>query len=80
MVTVNITELRRHLPGYLKQVEAGNEICVTSRGKIVARIVPEKDVAELARSWLEGLHGQVILGDVVSPVENVAWGADDDHL
>jgi prevent-host-death family protein len=37
---VNVTELRQHLPSYLKQVQNGKEIVVTSHGEMIARIVP----------------------------------------
>ena len=41
MQEVKITELRQHLPEYLRRVEAGDEIAVTVRGRVVARLVPE---------------------------------------
>lgn len=41
MQEVRITELRQHLPEYLRRVEAGDEIAVTVRGRVVARLVPE---------------------------------------
>lgn len=37
---LGIRELRAHLSRYLKEVEAGEEIVVTDRGKPVARITP----------------------------------------
>lgn len=80
MIQVNITELRQHLPAYLKRVEAGEEIRITSRGRVVARIQPVQDPAEEARLWLENLRGSVVLGDVVSPLEDMEWTADADHL
>ena len=80
MIQVNITDLRQHLPAYLKRVEAGEEIRITSRGRVVARIQPEQDPAEEARLWLENLRGSVILGDIVSPLEDMEWTADADHL
>ena len=36
---VNVTELRQNLPAYLVEVQKGREIEVTSRGKVIARIV-----------------------------------------
>jgi prevent-host-death family protein len=80
MIQVNITDLRQHLPAYLKRVEAGEEIRITSRGRVVARIQPEQDPAEEARLWLENLRGGVVLGDVVSPLEDMEWTGDADHL
>ena len=39
MAKVNVTELRQNLPAYLVEVQKGKEIEVTSRGKVIARIV-----------------------------------------
>lgn len=80
MTHVNVTELRQHLPAYLKRVESGEEILVTSRGRVIARIQPEKDRAEEARRWLESLRGSVIIGDIESPMEDIEWTADEDNL
>ena len=80
MIQVSVTDLRQHLPDYLKRVEAGEEIRITSRGRVVARIQPEQDSAEEARLWLESLRDSVTLGDIVSPIESVQWTADADNL
>lgn len=80
MHQVNITELRKHLPNYLKQVSLGEEIQITSHGKVIARLIPERDEAEAARQRLFALRGKGFVGDVVSPIENVQWTADDDNL
>ena len=40
MKEVNVTELRRNLPGYLTKVQRGDRIRVTSRGKAVAELAP----------------------------------------
>jgi len=81
MHTVNITEFRQHLPAYLKRVAGGEEIGITSRGRVIARILPERDPGEEARNWLLSLRGKVVLGDIVDPVENtIEWNADENHL
>jgi prevent-host-death family protein len=80
MIQVNVTDLRQHLPAYLKRVEAGEEIRIISRGRVVARIQPEQDLAEDARVWLESLRGSVVLGDIISPLETPEWNADADNL
>jgi prevent-host-death family protein len=38
MNSVNVTELRQHLPDYLKQVQQGKEIAITLHGKTIARM------------------------------------------
>lgn len=77
MADVSITELRQNLPNYLKQVERGEEIAVTVRGRIVARLVPASGVSARTQAWerLLALRGKVTLGDVVSPTGAV-WEAD----
>jgi prevent-host-death family protein len=81
MSSINVTELRQHLPEYLKQVQAGEEISITLHGKIIARIVPEakESKREVALQRLDALRGSVIVGDIVSPLVE-EWTADADHL
>ena len=74
MLNVNVTELRNHLPDYLKKVRAGEEVAVTSRGKVIARLVPEVDESVAARKRLDELRSQSIVGDVVTPFEE-EWEA-----
>ena len=80
MQEVNVTELRKHLPSYLKRVARGEQIRVISNGKVLARIVPEDDPAAAARKRLEALRGTMVVGDIVSPIDDVEWSADEDHL
>ncbi len=79
MQQVNITELRNHLPHYMKQVQKGIEFIVTSHGKSIARLVPEISNTEKAHNRLMQLRGSMIKGDIVAPVE-VEWNADADNL
>jgi len=74
MINVNVTELRNHLPEYLKKVKSGEELAVTSRGKVIARLVPEVDEAAAARQRLDAMRQQSWVGDVVSPLEE-EWEA-----
>jgi prevent-host-death family protein len=41
MKTANITEAKAHFSALLAEVEAGEEVIITRRGKPVARFVPE---------------------------------------
>ena len=57
MADVKVTELRRNLPDYLAEVQGGERISVTSRGKVVAELVPPAsppDVVAAARARLRG--------------------------
>jgi len=67
MHEVNITELRSHLPKYIGRVKKGEQILVTSRGKVVASIVPVQDERKEARKRLAELRDCCMVGDVVSP-------------
>jgi len=80
MLAVNVTEFRKHLPKYLKKVEKGDEIQLTNRGNVIGRIVPEKKVAEAARKRLKTLRGKMIVGDILSPIDDVEWSGDADNL
>ncbi len=40
MLEINIKELRDHLAHFITQVEAGEEIKITRRGKVVATLTP----------------------------------------
>lgn len=81
MQSVNVTELRQHLPMYLENVRQGKEIAVTSHGKTIARIVPDSDTTarDAARLRLAALRGKMIVGDVLAPLEE-DWTGDADHL
>ncbi len=81
MTSVNVTELRQHLPDYLKQVQQGEEIAITSHGKTIARLVPDKKDTEreAALKRLEALRGTMIVGDILAPLEE-EWIGDVDNL
>ena len=70
MTSVNITELRLHLPDYLKQVQQGEEIAITSHRKTFARIAPNRqdDKREAALKRLAALRGKMIVGDILAPL------------
>lgn len=76
MHEVNITELRNHLPKYLLQVRKGDEILVTSHGKIIARILPPKNLYQEAKQRLIDLRKVCKIGDVVSPIDDI-WEAQE---
>jgi prevent-host-death family protein len=57
MKDVKVTELRQDLPAYLARVRRGERIRVTSRGRVVAEIVPPSqspDAVAAARARLRG--------------------------
>jgi prevent-host-death family protein len=57
MDDINVTELRQNLPAYLDKVRRGQRIKVTSRGRVIAEIVPptaDKGETDAARARLRG--------------------------
>jgi len=79
MAGIKITELRQNLPSYLAEVSKGQEIEVTSRGKVIARIVPAQDQRAAARRRLLELRKKCTIGDVISPSGDV-WNAQRGRL
>ncbi len=68
METVRVSKLREHLVSFLKRVELGEDIIITSRGRRVARLVPLEDRMKKAREALQQLRKNAVVGDVISPV------------
>ncbi len=79
MLQVKVTELRNRLPYYIKQVQNGAELQVTSHGKKIARLIPETDIKDEAYNRLMHLRGTVIKGDILEPIQG-DWNADADNL
>lgn len=46
MTTTSISELKARLSAFLDLVRAGNEVLVTDRGRVIARLVPVQGAAE----------------------------------
>ncbi len=75
MEKISVTAFRKHVPDYLGRVQKGEDIALTSRGKVIARIVPATDERKAAREQLAALRNTAIhIGDVVSPLE-AEWEA-----
>lgn len=75
MRDVHVTDLRNHLQSYLAEVLKGEELRVVSRGKVIARIVPEVDAAYAARHRLVAARDKARIGDVTSPLD-IRWDAE----
>jgi prevent-host-death family protein len=54
MRSIGIRELRQHASRYLREVERGETIEITDRGRPVARIVPTADGSALERLVASG--------------------------
>ena len=75
MTQVSVAEFRKHLPQWLKRVEAGEDVALTRRGKPVARLSATDDTRERARRFFEEIRGKTYMGDVISPTGE-EWEAD----
>jgi len=78
MPKVNVTQLRQNLPAYLVEAQKGKEIEVTSRGKVIARIVAGSETHDAARARLLAARKRCRIGDVLSPT-GAAWDAERDR-
>ena len=74
MEKVNISTLRENLSIFLKKVQKGQVITITSRGHEMARLVPVKDKSEKSKEILRKLGEKAIIGDILSPIDE-EWEA-----
>jgi antitoxin (DNA-binding transcriptional repressor) of toxin-antitoxin stability system len=51
MKTATVRELRNHYTSVMKWIEAGEEVKISKRGKVIARLVPEKPKARRKVDW-----------------------------
>ncbi|HPE55753.1 MAG TPA: type II toxin-antitoxin system prevent-host-death family antitoxin [Bacteroidales bacterium] len=69
MESIAISELRANLMKVLKEIKQGAKINITSRGKVIAKLVPADNTAEEARNKLNELSQTALIGDIVSPID-----------
>jgi antitoxin (DNA-binding transcriptional repressor) of toxin-antitoxin stability system len=69
MLKINVTKLRNHLPKYLAVAHSGEEIWVTSYGKVIAKIVAAVGTKQEAISKLKKFRQHCKVGDVISPIK-----------
>ncbi len=75
MEIIAVSNLRAKIMSVLKEVENGSSIKITSRGKIVAKLVPPDFTQKSAKQKLLEIGEKAKLFDIVSPVDE-AWNAD----
>ena len=66
MVQVAVSEFRGHLNKYLKAVEQGETLVLTSRNREVAKITAPDDKPSAAKQALRELRKTAKVGDVLS--------------
>ena len=69
MQTINISEFRANLLKYLEVANSGEQISVTSNGKLLATITPPKNQKQQAKQKLDVLSKNAKIHDIASPVE-----------
>ena len=70
MNAIPVSKLRSNMMSILKEIEHGSSIDITSRGKIVAKLVPPDYNKEKARKKLLELSKNASIGDIISPIDS----------
>ncbi len=74
MTTIAVSELRANLMQVLEQIKQGAQIQITSRGKVVAQLVPADNAQEQAKITLKYLAEDAEIGDMINPIDET-WNA-----
>ncbi len=74
MERVAVSDFRANLVKFLKKVERGEVLTLTSRGHEIANIVPPENKMEKAREALKKIRRTAEVGDVLSPISET-WEA-----
>lgn len=62
MLEVSVTAFRNHVPDYLEKIRQGEDIALTSRGRIVARLIPPGGHGNVV-----GLHDETAISASLTP-------------
>ena len=68
MVTAGIKELKNQLSRYIALVKKGDDVLITERGRIIARVVKENSRRSSLRQALQLL---VLKGQVIMPTREI---------
>ena len=74
MEKVAVSRLRENLMVFLKKVENGDSVTITSRGREVAKLVPLENKMKESKKILRQLGKNAIIGDILSPIKE-KWKA-----
>ena len=74
MEKIGISTLRENLSVFLKKVQKGQVVTITSRGHEMAKLVPAEDKREKSREILRELGKNAFIGDILSPIHE-EWEA-----
>ncbi len=76
MQTVNISDFRANLLKYLEKANSGEQIGVTTNGKLLATITPPIQQKQQAKQQLEQLAKSAKIDDVINPTDS-NWEANE---
>ncbi|MFZ0456465.1 MAG: type II toxin-antitoxin system Phd/YefM family antitoxin [Ignavibacteriaceae bacterium] len=79
MNTIPVSELRSNLMKVLKEIEHGSIFKITSRGKIVAKLVPPGNSRDEAKNKLKAISKSAVIGDILSPIDSKWEALDNDN-
>ena len=74
MKNVSISKFRAHLLKYLTQAQRGEQINITSKGKLLATLTAPLSQQNAARTKLRELAKTAVIHDVLSPIDE-SWDA-----
>ena len=74
MKQVTISEFRANLLKYLKIVQRGEQMNITSKGTMLATLVPPVGQHDVAKEKLKKLAKTAEIHDVVTPIDG-SWNA-----
>ena len=74
MKQVTISEFRANLLKYLKVVQRGEQMTITSKCRLLATLIPPISQHKASREKLATLARTAVIHDVVTPVED-SWNA-----
>ena len=69
METIAVSDLRINMRTILKEIELGSTINITSRGKVVAKLVPPDSIRIDARNKLKEIGKTAVLHGLISPID-----------
>ncbi len=74
MESIGVSELRANLMKILNSIRKGESYKITSRGKVVAKIIPPENSSDNAKQKLKEIGKTAVIGDLISPIDT-KWEA-----
>ena len=75
MQNVTVTEFRANMMSYIKKIQSGESINLTSHNKVVAQLTPPSTAQADAMAELDKIAKVSELGDVIAPIDS-DWDAN----